>query len=272
MDTTETKIIPDTPEYDAQMEKEFDAREAAKNGEVINETNTDTNLEGDKLGTNDSSGDSSTSVADDLSNKDGGKYGGFETPEELAAAYAELKGTKEETKTDETKEFSIEKYEDEFINTGKISDKSYEEMAAKGLDKKFVDKTMERHSDVAKAYDNEIAEHLGGRESYNEFTKHFRETEWKGHEDEALSNSLIRAVHEGDSFATKMFMDQLNSKYQASVGVEGQKVTGQNVQVGGDVFQDSNDYRNAIKDPKYAKDSTYRNAVDAKMARSPNVQ
>ena len=103
----------------------------------------------------------------------------FTNAEELAKAYTGLEKefssrTKEEvkpaeeTKTEEAPQQGLDKFYEEFADTGELSEKSYTDLAKQGLDKTLVDTYIEGQKLVAETNTKAIQDIAGGKEEYTE--------------------------------------------------------------------------------------------------------
>ena len=195
----------------------------------------------------------------------------FKSAEELSKAYNELEKQfsgrqKEETKPTEAKEEvkqnSLDKYYNEFAETGELTDNSYTELAKQGLDKKLVDSYIEGQKLVADTNTKQVQDVAGGKVEYSELV------DWAGKNlSEAEQKVFNDMVDSGDVETAKFAVQGLMSK--ANVNPKQQSLfEGTSDVISPDAFTSVSQVTDAMNDPRYEKDPTFRKEVEQKISRS----
>ena len=195
----------------------------------------------------------------------------FKNAEELAKAYTGLEKEfssrpKEEAKpTEEVQEVQdkgLDKYYSEFAETGELAEKSYNELAKQGLDKKLVDSYIEGQKLVADTNTKSIQDVAGGKEEYSELV------EWAGKNlSEAETKVFNDMVDSGDVETAKFAVQGLMSK--ANVNPKQPSLfEGTSDVVSRDAFTSVSQVTDAMNDPRYEKDPAFRKEVEQKISRS----
>ena len=195
----------------------------------------------------------------------------FKNAEELAKAYTGLEKEfssrpKEEAKpTEEVQEVQdkgLDKYYSEFAEKGELTDNSYTELAKQGLDKKLVDSYIEGQKLVAETNTKSIQDVAGGKEEYSELVewagKNLTEAEQKVYNDMVDSGNIDQA-----KFAVQGLMAKSGANPKQPNLFEGTSDT-----VSKDAFQSVSQVTDAMNDPRYDKDPSYRKMVEDKIGRS----
>ena len=195
----------------------------------------------------------------------------FKNAEELAKAYTGLEKEfssrpKEEAKpTEEVQEVEnkgLDKYYTEFSDKGELSKNSYAELAKQGLDKTLVDSYIDGQKLVAETNTKSIQEVAGGKEEYSELVewagKNLSEAEQKVYNDMVDSGNIDQA-----KFAVQGLMAKSGTISKQSSLFEGTSDT-----VSKDAFQSVSQVTDAMNDPRYEKDPSYRKMVEEKIGRS----
>lgn len=202
----------------------------------------------------------------------------FKSAEELAKAYSELekkfssnnKGAKQETPKNKSEEvkaegFTLDKYNQEYVETGALSDNSYAELAKLGLDKNLVDGYIEGQKAISDNYQKQIYNEVGSQEQYTQLvdwaSKNLSDEEVESFND-VISNGSIQAM----KFAVRGLMATAGMK-QSSVKQQ-DLFQGDSDVISVDAFQSIAQVTQAMNDPRYEKDPAYRKEVTDKIARS----
>ncbi|MCC8109914.1 MAG: hypothetical protein LIQ30_12910 [Planctomycetes bacterium] len=216
---------------------------------------------------------------------------GFDTPEALAAAYAEMtKKTSGETdKPDQTDPQSTDKpaaatdesvaefvqdtgldpaaLSQEIATTGDINGEAKTALAQKlekaGLPPSMIDEYISGQKAVMEATVRDIKAVAGGEEGYNQMAEWARENLSEA-EIQAFSNIMLNA----DVNTAKLTVGNLYARYKGSAAIPGSRVRGSTGTGGGDVFHSIQQQVDAQSDPRYAKDPAFRRAVEEKIART----
>jgi len=217
--------------------------------------------------------------------------GKFRDAEELEQAYIELQkkfsSRSPEEKTTADEEVTEEDTSEEETDSSNILDALWEQ----GLNGKFEEDTLKELSnlssaDLAKMYleyraqseqgekstvesditDTDLTELrsiVGGDDEYGSMMR------WAA--DNLSQQEIDRydaVMSRGDKNAMSFAVEALFTRYQDSVGVEGQLLTGKASATTKDVFRSQAEVVRAMSDPRYDNDPAYRQDVFAKLERS----
>ncbi len=199
----------------------------------------------------------------------------FESPEDMAKAYAEAerklsepKDTKEtkEAKPKETSEPSndvISSATEEFTDKGELSEKTYESLEKAGIPKEMVDAYIAGQQSLVDAQTNTIHETVGGVGEYNAMAT------WAG---ENLSDDELDAfntiVESGTVSQATVAVKGLYAQYKALGGGEPQLEKGGTsaADAGAKPFGSAAEVTRAMRDARYAEDPGYRQMVEKRLA------
>jgi len=197
----------------------------------------------------------------------------FTNAEELAKAYAGLEKEfssrtkeevkpEEETKAEEAPQQGLDKFYEEFADTGELSEKSYTDLAKQGLDKTLVDTYIEGQKLVAETNTKAIQNIAGGKEEYTELL------EWASTNLTAPETKVFNdMVDSGDIETAKFAVQGLMSKSGANPK-QPSLFEGTSDAVSKDAFASVAQVTEAMNDPRYDKDPAYRKLVEEKIGRS----
>ena len=197
----------------------------------------------------------------------------FTNAEELAKAYAGLEKEfssrtkeevkpEEETKAEEAPQQGLDKFYEEFADTGELSEKSYTDLAKQGLDKTLVDTYIEGQKLVAETNTKAIQNIAGGKEEYTELM------EWASTNLTAPETKVFNdMVDSGDIETAKFAVQGLMSKSGANPK-QPSLFEGTSDAVSKDAFASVAQVTEAMNDPRYDKDPAYRKLVEEKIGRS----
>lgn len=202
----------------------------------------------------------------------------FETPEDFAKAFAELKAgkpaqaetpaepeanTEEKTEEKPTPVVDINAVSAEFAEKGELSEETYADLAAKGFDKAFVDSFIEGQKARADAADRRLTEAAGGKEHLERMFA-WASTSMTAAEIDAYNASFANA----DVTAAELAIKELKGKYEAANGRDGSLLNGKAPSPAADTFGSWAEVTQAMSDPRYEKDPAYRAKIESKIARS----
>ena len=206
----------------------------------------------------------------------------FADAEELAKAYGELEKKqsqpKEETKESEvstTEQLKINKekveeatglgldnYYDEYAKSGNLSDKSYKDLAGKGLDKTLVDSYIAGQNALADKHVNTIHSVVGGKEKYDTIVK------WAS---DNLADNEVKAFNDtmdnGTLDQAQLAISGIQAKYN-SVNQEPSLYSGERADTSKGAYRSVGEMLEDINNPKYSTDSAFRADVEAKVKAS----
>lgn len=210
----------------------------------------------------------------------------FKDPEQMATAYAELEKRmgqppeeKPAAKTEETpkaptqeetqqaladKGLKVDEFNAEWVKEGKLSDASYEKLAAAGFSKDVVDGYIAGQQALADATAAELKGHAGGPEAYDEMVAWAKDA--LTDDQKAAFNS---AVASGNKASASLAIAGLKAQFEADRGRDPTLLGGRGAN-SSDIFRSRQEQVAAIKDPRYGKDPAYTKDVQDKALRSFN--
>ena len=192
--------------------------------------------------------------------------------ESLVKSYTELErglsAPEEGAETPETQDTGYiitpeqgEAYSMELQENGDLSDESYDTMEAQGLPRDMVEQYVQGQLALAAQQEAQLLEGVGGAENYGALT------EWAC---ENLSESEIDAydsmVETGDAAQIQMAIAGLHARYQQATGrptlLQGETGTSGASQA----FRSWAEVTEAMKNPKYQSDPSYRKDIESRLA------
>lgn len=208
----------------------------------------------------------------------------FKTAEDMAKSYAELESQQSKGKTTEpaveptevtpetleidatlkAKGLELSEFSSEYDKTGKISPESYEKLKAAGFSQDLVDSYVSGQEARAALHISSLKDSAGGSEAYSTMTT------WAvGAMSPAEIAAFNSAVASSNVESSKLAIAGLKSRYEAANGRSPSLLTGKaGTAPALDVFESRAEMTTAMKDPRYAKDSAYRQQVINKVGRS----
>ncbi|MER9195260.1 hypothetical protein NKI13_18455 [Mesorhizobium australicum] len=218
----------------------------------------------------------------------------FQSPEDMAKAYAELEkklgAPKEEPKpeAEKTAEELAKEAADKaaadaapkkasevvadlnskfLAQDGKLTDADYAAAEAIGHDRATVDAFIAGQQALAEVATQRITGAAGGKESMD------RMFAWASTSISAAEIETFNKSFEGsDVNAAVVAMEQLKAKYEAANGKEPTLVAGKPGANASDVFTSWAQVQTAMGDDRYSKDHAYRTQIEQKLARSNNIR
>ena len=214
--------------------------------------------------------------------------GKYKSAEELEKAYVELQKKlgdsseedqgEAEPSDDEAPEVSpaqslITNASAEYAEKGELSDEmmaQFSEMSSKDLVQAYMEmqanapqQAAAEPVDLSDSDINTIKNSVGGDEEYGKVIN------WAG---DNLTQSQIEAYDDiiatGNAEAIQLMVNGLKAQYDSANGFEGRMLTGKAANSSSDVFRSQQEVVDAIADPRYDRDSAYRNDILEKLERS----
>ena len=199
--------------------------------------------------------------------------GKFKTQEDLLNAYNELQKKlgqpREEPKADpvtepqdagkpvEQVDFSVTEYEKEFAEKGKLSDKSYSDLEAKGFTRSQVDAYIKGQEAFALSLRNEIHNSVGGQEAYTQLIQ------WaSANMDPAAIKEYNDAVDSLDQPRIMRALEYMNLKHGQNQPREARRLEGDSAAGGIQPYANKNDWQRDMTSRLYGKDPKFTNMVD----------
>ena len=205
----------------------------------------------------------------------------FESAEDMAKAYEELQAqyTKDRQSSEEREESSekaagnleplsvndFSQFNEEFAETGDISDESREKIEGWGIPREMIDGYIEGQKAVLDNHFNNVYSEVGGQENYTEMIDWAADTLPEG-EQEAFNQAVMNGNTDQMMFAVR----SLASRWRSETGNAGKPLiqgsTGSTGAQGG--FRSLAELTAAMKDPRYNKDAAYRKDIETRLANS----
>ncbi|CAB4140911.1 capsid assembly protein [uncultured Caudovirales phage] len=185
----------------------------------------------------------------------------FQNAEDMAKAYSELE-KKIGTKTGITPD-AFQKYSEEFIANGDLSDESVKAVSSLGIPEEIVRAYVEGQKAVMDANINSIYGMAGGEPQYQSML------EWAADVlPEAEVDAFNDIIGSGNMNTIRMAVQGLKARFEQSNGVKGRLIQGETSGSSGSAFRSIAEIVSAMKDPRYAKDPAYRQDVEQRVALS----
>jgi len=206
----------------------------------------------------------------------------FKSPEDLAEAYNNLErkqGAPEESAEDlpptepteapsqDAQVTAISGASEEFMESGALSDATYDNLAKSGLSRELVDSYIAGQEALQQSGEAELLEAVGGRESYDKMS------EWAT---ESLSDKQLEAYNQaletGTDEQAALAIDWLKGKYQEANGVAPSLAQGKTSGSGSSAFESraqvmaAMSERDATGRKRYEVDPAYRTEVERRLA------
>jgi hypothetical protein len=202
----------------------------------------------------------------------------FKSPEDLAKAYNELQsklGDKAPNVQDEDSPIedlpevelapkmdkAINKANEEWDQTGELSDKTFIALEKAGLPRSMVETYLRGQEAIELGQAAEVQDSVGGGANYSAMT------EWAG---ENLSDSDVDAfnsiVEGGSTDQARMAAKGLYAQFISSGGRPPQLMQGATSGTGVKPYGSTAQITEAMRDPRYKSDPAYRSSVEQRLA------
>lgn len=206
----------------------------------------------------------------------------FANAQDLAKAYSELEkkfsGQKTEQvakeadnlkieKADDSSQpsISMDKYSNEYAETGELSDKSYKELAKQGISKDLVDAYIEGQKALADNHVKQVHDVAGGTDNYTKLIQ-WASDNLPENEVSAFNQLVETGTIEQIRFGVRGLMAQANMNVSQSTSNE--LIDGEINLMDSDGFTSLSQVTQAMNDPRYQNDPAYREQVTQKIAKS----
>lgn len=158
----------------------------------------------------------------------------------------------------------VAKASEEYAEKGELSDATYESLEKVGLSREMVAQYISGQQALVSQIETAAGEPFGGLEGFN------KAADWAA---EALNEDEIKALDiqltSSNPAIVKQGAAALQEKYAANADISPEvTLSGNGSPNTGTAFRSSAEMQAAIADPRYAKDSAYRDEVAGKIARS----
>lgn len=199
---------------------------------------------------------------------------GFNTPEELAAAYAEATKKPEAAPKEDATEtgkaaaeaagLDYSSLEAKVASGEGLDDSDYEALAKSGITRELADRYIEGQRAIGEALTQRIYAHVGGADVLDSMVQWAAQGGMSQDEAKAF-NAVIEKGTEGE---VKLALDGLKAKYTAAGQARPALLGGTRTAAPSDVYASPAQLMADMRDPRYSKDPAYRADVEAKLARS----
>jgi hypothetical protein len=250
--TEETKVVPGSPEYNAQM---IAKAEAGK-------------------------------VAADAESRPQWLPENFKSPEDLAKSYAEAQAEitrlKQGVKQEPAKEpaeggekpqepanadDTFKKFSDEFYTSGKLSEASYSELQKMGIPKAYVDEYIRNASVAQESATADLMKDFGGMEKWTGEVSQWAAKSYSPEDIQALN----RVFDSGDSATIKQVLRGIYAQYDLANGSQKAPslLSGDRSSAGYvNAYASKAEMVRDMSDPRYSKDPAFRKMVADKISKS----
>jgi hypothetical protein len=206
----------------------------------------------------------------------------FKSAEDMAKAYSELESklgqpqqqqeteevavTGEESSSEvaellDNKGLDFDVFQQEYAETGTLSAEAYQALEEAGFSQSMVDTWIEGQDAIARQMTTEMKSIVGGDEQYNNLVMWASEN-LPPEEIDAFNATMDTQ----DPNLIRFAVQGLNARYRSNA--EPSFLQGATGAVSGGKFNSNAELTEAMRDPRYAKDPAYRQAVSDKLARS----
>ena len=211
----------------------------------------------------------------------------FKSPEEMAKAYSALEtklgqGSETEASQEEQTEaleeavtqnasevselldsrgLDFDVFQQEYLETGGLSDDAYQALEESGLPRSMVDTWIDGQNALAGQLTSDIYNMAGGEETYTGMMQ-WASNNLPESEIDAYNATLDRM----NSDEIRLAVQGLNARYRSEA--EPNLVQGTTGAVSGGKFNSNAELTEAMRDPRYAKDPAYRQQIADKLSRS----
>ena len=199
----------------------------------------------------------------------------FESPEELAKAYANLEKeyhtkNREEDNSKVKLETSdvqtrvgdaLSSASAEYAERGDLTEASYAALEKNGISRELVKTYVNNYKVSQEANTAAIMNEVGGKDNYGAMT------EWASNSlTDGELNAFNRVVESNDPDSAKMAIKGLYARFVSDGGQPVKLMQGQVAGTGTTPFNSNAQMVEAMKDPRYGKDPAYRSQVEKRIA------
>lgn len=195
---------------------------------------------------------------------------GFESPEDLAKAYAELRAGKQTesedtpmTPEDVASDEKLSKFSSEFFEKGSLSPDSYKELSKMGYPRTVVDQFIEGQQARMSLEEQKVYAEIGGKDAYTAMT------EWAGKNMQQKEiEAFNRSVESGDLDQAMFAVKGLQARFKAASGAAEPKFVQSSGKSTPGAFNSVAQVVEAMSDRRYKTDPAYRSEVERKIGNS----
>jgi hypothetical protein len=200
----------------------------------------------------------------------------FKSPQDLQNAYNELQSKlgqqSSETPTESTEaseppanivanDTFFDQYREEFTQNGQLTDESIQDIVMKkGIPEALVRQYIDGFQAVQERETTATYNLVGGKENYEQMIQ------WAGANwNEAQITEFNNNVQSGDRAKIDFAMTTLNSAYSLGNNVKGKMIKGETASISTTAFTHLDQFKAAVKDPRYKTDASYRQEVEERL-------
>lgn len=172
---------------------------------------------------------------------------------------AEVEEQEEPAEEQETP--SLEKFSQEFFESGELSEDSYEQLESMGYPKDLVDAFIAGQKAILNTEQNQLFQEVGGEKAYREMQAWASENM-----SDSAKQAYNSAVESGDMEQATLAIRGLRDSYLRANGKQPNQLmgrsSGQPTITG---FRSTRELTQAMRDPRYASDPAYRQDVEDRL-------
>ena len=157
-----------------------------------------------------------------------------------------------------------QKFEQEFNETGGLSDAAYQALDEAGIPSEMVDNYLEGQLAMAEQIESSVYDSVGGQENYQAMT------EWASDNlNEYEVDAFNHMMESGDSNLVNFAVQGLASRFMLdNQSTEPNLISGSGGQSFGGRYESVQQLTSAMSDPRYHSDPAYRREVTDRLSRS----
>jgi len=207
----------------------------------------------------------------------------FKTPEDLANSYAALEKkmssgdspdtpavpeteipTSEASEVAENAGLDFDALQTEYQANQGLTDDTYESLAKSGIPREVVDSYIAGQEELATSMRTSMFDSVGGKETYTTMME-WASTNLNAGEVDAYNTTM----NSGNTDQIQMSVLGLKARYTAANGSDPKLISGDTTAANaGGRFDSVAQLTEAMRDPRYAKDSAFRQSVQNKLSNS----
>lgn len=201
---------------------------------------------------------------------------GFNTPEELAAAYAAATKKPEAAPADNADAnaaaadavkaagLDLATLEAKVLESGTLEDADYAALEKAGISRAMADSYIEGQKALGEALTMRVQNHVGGKEVFDSMIAWAAQGGISATEAKAFND----VIDTGSEEQVKLALDGLKAKFVASGNNTPNLIGGGRSGASTDVYESIPQMMADMSDPRYSRDPAFRAGVEAKLARS----
>ena len=161
----------------------------------------------------------------------------------------------------DSKGLDFDVFQQEYLETGGLSEEAYQALEESGLPRSMVDTWIDGQDALAGQLTSEIHNIAGGQDNYTDMMQ------WASNNlPESEIDAYNATMDRMNPDEIRLAVQGLNARYRSEA--EPNLIQGGTGAVSGGKFDSNAELTEAMRDPRYAKDPAYRQEVANKLARS----